>query len=293
MNYTIPKYLFCMFFVFTLFVGIGCNKDNSQERVEPSISFINEPGYMYEDGELTSGEDLKVKVLIEKGQEALKLITLKIGEEVLDPGKFTIDGVTVANPHIITNSESVTYEIVIETDNLPGDIQTYYFEATDNSSQVGKASLTVTTTTPLNIHYTDLLLNNLAAGTSNRLDLDTGSTFDTNNENVDLRDRGLIAGEPSAHNWYQQIIPQNGTKIRHPDFSQVDNFNFDETLSREYLMTLWDTSTNLEFTVSLNINNYFMVLVDEDYYLIRVNDIYVNGQGNDDHYILEVKGSQK
>jgi hypothetical protein len=286
-----------MFSVFTL---TSCEEDPVVvDPVGPSISFVSEAGYLDGDAELFEGESFSVKVSLSQGDEALKTLTIWAGADQLDNNDFTIVGATSNNPLLIVGGGDVTYDITITTKGLVGDVITYAFEVGDEGSRTSEVSLAITTiappTTPTNVEYSAIILKNIdgPVGSYGSLDLDTGVTVPSSSTDSDIADKGINNALPAASNWYQQIQPVNGAKMRIPDGSMVENFSFENANTREMLEAAWETTADVNETAVLAEGDVFMALVGEDYYLIEVSNISIDPAANLDSYTLNVKGSKK
>lgn len=284
--------------LFSVFTVTSCTEDPIvTDPKGPSISFVSEVGYLDGDAELQAGESFKVKVALTQGDEALKTLTIWAGSTKLDNADFAIVGVTSNNPLLIVGGGDVTYDITINAKDVVGDVTTYAFEVSDEASRTSEVSLAITIaaplTTPTNVAYTAVVLNNFSGPDYGSLDLDTGVAVASSNTDGDIRDNGIDLGQPNATNWIQKIHPVNGATMRIPDAAQVENFSFANADTREMLEAAWDTGNSVTETAKLAVGDLFMVLLGEDYYLVEVGDIYVDAVANGDYYTLNVKGSKK
>lgn len=284
--------------VFSVFTFTSCEEEPTVDPKGPSISFVSEAGYLDGDAELQAGESFSVKVTLEQGDEALKTLTIWAGADQLDVNDFTIVGQTSNNPFLIIGAgTAVTYDITIQAKDVVGDVTTYAFEVADDASRTAEVSLAITIaaplTTPTNVEYTAVVLNNFSGPSFGSLDLDTGVAVSSSSADGDIQDKGIDLAQPDASNWYQQIYPKNGASMRIPDAGQVENFSFANANTREMLEAAWDTGADATETAVLAVGDLFMVLIGEDYYLVEVGEIYVDPAANGDYYKLNVKGSQK
>jgi len=284
--------------VFSVFTFTSCEEEPTIDPKGPSISFVSEAGYLDGDAELQAGESFSVKVTLEQGDEALKTLTIWAGADQLDVNDFTIVGQTSNNPFLIIGAgTAVTYDITIQAKDVVGDVTTYAFEVADDASRTAEVSLAITIaaplTTPTNVEYTAVVLNNFSGPNFGSLDLDTGVAVSSSSADGDIQDKGINLALPAATNWYQQIKPKNGAAMRIPDAGQVENFSFENANTREMLEAAWDTGADAAETAVLAEGDLFMVLIGEDYYLVEVGEIYVDPAANGDYYKLNVKGSQK
>ncbi len=284
--------------VFSVFTFTSCEEEPTVDPKGPSISFVSEAGYLDGDAELQAGESFSVKVTLEQGDEALKTLTIWAGADQLDVNDFTIVGQTSNNPFLIIGAgTAVTYDITIQAKDVVGDVTTYAFEVADDASRTAEVSLAITIaaplTTPTNVEYTAVVLNNFSGPSFGSLDLDTGVAVSSSSADGDIQDKGIDLAQPDASNWYQQIYPKNGASMRIPDAGQVENFSFANANTREMLEAAWDTGADATETAVLAVGDLFMVLIGEDYYLVEVGEIYVDSAANGDYYKLNVKGSQK
>lgn len=285
--------------VFSVFTFTSCVEDETPTDPKgPSISFVSEAGYLDGDAELQASESFSVKVTLEQGDEALKTLTIWAGADQLDVNDFTIVGQTANNPFLIVGAgTAVTYDISITAKDAVGDVTTYAFEVADDASRTAEVSLTITIvappTTPINAEYSAVILNNFDGPDFGSLDLDAGVAVSSASADGDIQDKGIDLGQPTASNWYQQIIPKNGSTMRIPDGSQVENFSFENATTREMLEAAWETSNDVTETAVLAVGDLFMVLIEEDYYLVEVAEIFVDPAANTDYYKLNIKGSRK
>ncbi len=285
--------------VLSVFTFTACVEDETPtDPTGPSISFVSEAGYLDGDAELQAGETFSVKVTLEQGDEALKTLTLWAGADQLAVTDFVIAGQTSNNPFLIIGAgTSVTYDITITAKEEIGSVTTYAFEVGDDASRTAEVSLAITIvappTTPINAEYTAVVLNNADGPDYGSLDLETGLAVSSSGADGDIQDKGIDLGQPIASNWYQQIYPKNGAAMRIPDAGQVENFSFENADTREMLAAAWDTGADASETPVLAVGDLFMILIDEDYYLVEVGEIVVDPAANTDYYELNIKGSRK
>lgn len=298
MHKTLLKFAFVAM-VFSMFTFTSCTEDDpGTDPKGPSISFVSDVDYLDGDAELQAGEFFKVKVSLEGGDELLKSFTIWEGANQLSTDDFTIEGIAVSNnPQLIVGGADITYDITIMAKSEIGDVTTYAFEVSDEADRTAEVSLAITIaappTTPTNVEYTAVVLNNFSGPDFGSLDLDTGNAVSSSDDAGDIRDKGIDINQPAATNWYQQIHPVNGAAMKIPDASQVENFSFENANTREMLAAAWDTGADASETDVLAEGDLFLVLIGEDYYLVEVGAISVDAAANGDYYELNVKGSQK
>lgn len=290
---------------FTFVLASGCTDDpvTPVDPLDPIVSFVSEAGYLSTDADLQGGETFFVKINLTTGDNPLQTVTINENGAKLSTDRFVIDNgaITSNNPFLITGDDKngVTYDLAITPSLVVGDVSTYSFLVTDEAGQTDEVSLIISIaappTTPLDVTYTAVVVNNAdgPAGSNGGLDLDTGVNVPSASADAELRDMGINLALPASQNWLQQIEPRNGATLRIPDTGSIENFSFDNVDSREAILGAYETANNVSETDMLAEGDVFIIERDEDYFLIEVAKIVVTTNNNLDYYELNVKGSLK
>jgi len=175
---------------------------------------------------------------------------------------------------------------------------TYTITVTDADQATASTDLTITTpveivTTPLDTMMETILFRNSAgpAGTGG-VDLDLGAGTGSMDAPTDLRDLGIDTGQPTNMNWRRQIAPVNGTLLRSPASTWVDENPFADVSTKEAILDGFNTSS-VDITESNTVvaGDIFIVASADAsrYYLVEVMNVIETADDNNDRYVLNIK----
>lgn len=285
------------------FTSCGDDIIDPTNPLAPDLRFVIEAGLLSGDAELFPNEAFSVKISALKGDNPLQSVRVEKNGTALATSLFTIDGgaITSNNPFLITGADQngATYTITITNDGTVGQSNTYKFIVSDDKQNTDDVSLTITTvqvpvtSTPLNVSFTAVVVNNADGPNQGGLDLDAGTTVPAASTISELRDKGINLALPAAQNWIQRIEPRNGADLRLPNLMQLENFTFASADSREILSAAWDTGTNLTESPVLATGTLFMIKKGDAFYLIRTTAVNVTTNNNLDTYTFDVKGHKQ
>lgn len=314
------QYLLFAFAAVTMsLVATSCGEDDTVIVVNDPPAMIllsTDPTGVNGDYQTTSFETDKVGEFVYFGLEAAKgtgtLQSLLVNENGAKLGTDRLsfrdlsDGSDIpANNSLLitgTNVDGFAIEVGVK---LQEDLSTstYTFELTDENGETAILTIDVTTfdpTTPLDKTLMGTLLNQAGPAGQGALDLDDGigtgaTTGDF--EIAEIRDMGIDNG-PVATNWRQQIGIINGTEMRVPGTTALENFDFDLVDNKEAIIALYDASDNLPNEVDgIPATNALLegdILVvrrpsDDRYYLLRIASINATADDNGDNYVIDIK----
>lgn len=132
------------------------------------------------------------------------------------------------------------------------------------------------------------------------LDLDEGISTGSTDSTAEIKDEGIDLDLPAANNWFKQISGTNGSIIRalYPGQNGLpEGFSFGNISVKEELPSLFEHSQELNLlnsageqkTAPIVGGEIFIVNKNEQYYLIRVIDVFVAAADNGDYYMIDIK----
>lgn len=283
----------------------------------PEISFVADPGFLNADSEVILGEGFSVKIRMSKGDAQLGNLLVEEGSSKLATSRFTIDGgaVTTQNALVLfgTDKDGVTYSIDITPSGTEavGDFTTYTFTVTDDSGETDAVDIVIETTeepgTPLSQTLTGVLLNQAGPAGTGGLKLADGTGTGSADAIAEIRDLGIDCTVVlPAENWRAQFGTVNGGNMVKVDVSQLDNFSFDDVTKKEVISDIYTSNgialsdgvsqsptcvetavTDVSGTVA--VDDLFVVFANNNYYLIRVDEINYVGSSNGDNFVFSIK----
>ncbi len=175
---------------------------------------------------------------------------------------------------------------------------TYTITVTDADQATASVDFTITTpveivTTPIEQEYTTVLFSNQAgpAGTGG-VDLDLGQGTGSMDLTAELRDLGIDTGQPDATNWRRQIAPVNGTVLRAPSSTWVDENPFADVSTKEAILDAFNSSSvDIGESQMVTPGSIYAVWSSDNsrYYLVEVMNVILTADDNTDRYVLNIK----
>ncbi|MFM9946915.1 MAG: hypothetical protein ACKV1O_03155 [Saprospiraceae bacterium] len=301
---------------FTVILSTGCNPDGNDpiDPTGPDARFVTESGFLDANADVEVGQTFKIKVSLLTGDNKLQSVTIYEDDVKLGTNFFTINGgaLTSNNPFLITGADKdgVTYEFEISTVNTVGAVRTYEVEVADENGLKDAVSITITSkapaTTPLEMSLTGVLLNQAGPVGQGGLNLDNGQSTASDAASAEIRDVGIDCGLPDATNWRKQIGTINGAEMRRVRAEMVENFSFANATNKEIIAAAFETGSSIldtnsaidcqgnsvivrDMTLPLVVGDMFVISANSKIYLIRVDEVNVTTNDNDDNYKLSIK----
>jgi hypothetical protein len=304
-------------FVLAIFFFASCEDDDvlggGIDDVGPSISLVDEAGFISFDATQDVGQSIKFKVNVTPGSSDLRTLTV-----FEDNTRVPLDRINLsANPLLIVDTDAkengATYEIEVTPDASITDagVYTYSADIEDENGQVSTTSFILTTElsgTALEMTLTGVLLNQAGPAGTGGLDLSTGTSVGSDAAEADIQDEGIDNGSATvAGNWRQQISGANGaTVVFVDDLGKVaegltfETVEFQEQISDAFAsgIELDGDDSNCDCTDSINdepvsmpvqVGDVFAVQRAGVTYLIQCTDVNVTDTGNGDSYEFDIK----
>lgn len=144
--------------------------------------------------------------------------------------------------------------------------------------------------TPLDAEFTAVLVSNASGPSLGGLDLDDGVAVSSSSSMAEIVDQGIDVGQPTASNWIQRIAPANGSLLRFVDLSTTELGSFANVLSKEDILTAWDSGTDIttESDVVL-VGDTFVSNLGNNFYIFTVTEVNVTAADNEDFYVFDIK----
>jgi len=267
----------------------SCEEDITPgaENDPPAISLLS--GGVTTDTTFEPSTDFTVKLKAIVGTGDLKLVTVYKDAEQLDLEsiKSGLDG----NPALLLGADQKGFEKEI-TITLPSEevATEYSFFVEDVNGLKDSVYVIITTektATPLNFFKNDIKVFNADApvGYYGSIDLQTGETVSSSDENGDVQDLGLVNGE-----WAKRIKPENGAEMRIP----AEGVDFDSMESLQELLAAYDGGTVSEEADVVEGASYIFKTKDvngqSDFFILKNTKVYEEDNSNKDYYLFDLKG---
>lgn len=297
------------FLLSNLFFTTSCTDDNDPvNNLAPIVVITDGP-----DAETVVGQDATVTVTVEatKGTGALKTLTVLEDGTKISLSRISIDGSpAAANPILIVNpSDQMEWEIEIDVQDA-FDTRTFTVRVEDENNLSDEVTFDVSVEEELTANLDGILWNQAGAAGRGALDLDEGlstgvtTTGQTTPGEAEIRDAGIDSTNTVSQFWRKQITSMNGTEVRYVGNSLPD-FNFDNVSSKEEIQRAFDTATPLNsapITQNGNVTwgnkkvsevvkegDIFAVQKPGRTYLIKIDEIVIDQNGNEDNYKIDIK----
>ena len=138
------------------------------------------------------------------------------------------------------------------------------------------------------------------------MNLDNGQSTASDAASAEIRDVGIDCGLPDATNWRKQIGTINGAEMRRVRAEMVENFSFANATNKEIIAAAFETGSSIldtnsaidcqgnsvivrDMTLPLVVGDMFVISANSKIYLIRVDEVNVTTNNNDDNYKLSIK----
>ena len=294
----------------------SCTEDDPivTNPLGPEIQFLADTDILSADADVIIGESFTVKIKLDKGDNPLNSVEIQEDGSKLATDRFTINGgaITTNNAFAITGADQdgVTYSITIN----PGahavdDFTIYKFIVTDTKPATASVDIAITTTalpgTPLSMSISGVLFNQAGPAGTGGLDLDAGTGVGSSDATAEIRDLGIDCALPNATNWRARIGTLNGANMLKVDASQLENFTFDNVDKIEPIIDAYNTGVALadgesqsctgsptavtDVSDAVVAGDMFVILANDTYYLIRIDNVNATTDNNDDNYELSIK----
>ncbi len=272
----------------------------AQESAPPSLQFLEEAPYFWEDKTCPPDTRFTVRVLANKGTATLQTVSIfEDGLLITDLMRIQINGFDLFNnpTDVATDSrDGFDWEISIQTASDFG-TKNYEIVVADENGQTASVALNVTTGTTVTVLSGKLLLNQAGPVGTGGINLLTGDGTGSSDANAHLKDEGIDTDLPVANNWKQQISGANGSVIRTLGSDQPETFDYDNILLSEQIVELFVAGQDLTLTngageaitEKIEIGAILLVQNGENHFAVRVDDVSVSPSDNADFYELSIK----
>ncbi len=278
-------------------ITTSCNPDDP-------ITVDNDPtatidfGADYENQTFEPGKFLgPISVTFTAGESDLNGVYVYRNGEKLPVEDFLVDNESkAANPFNLSadQKQTVSFDFAVQlSDEEVTD--TYAFEVVDVDGNTAAVTLDITTEvqgTPVEMD-TMYLLWNADGREPGGLDLDAddaaSASVSRSSAEAEIVDKGVNFGASDpADNWYQQILPANGSTLMPYDG------DFDAVTTKEQIAELYDETATVDESDVVQPGDVFIVKNGDKYYIIEATDVVViktseQADSNDDYYTFSVK----
>jgi hypothetical protein len=230
--------------------------------------------------------DYSINVLGTRGGSALNSLAVIVDGRLLSADSLLFGGAAVAaNPIVLSGADVNGFDTDLIITTADKGTATYTLELTDESGATVSTSFDLT----VMVEYTALLVNNRDGMEFGGLDLDDGQTVPFNSLIAEIRDKGIDLSKPNDENWYQQILPVNGSTLRKPDLTVAENFSYENATSRGAIVAAYDSGIDKTESDVMAVGDLYIVKRLDNYYLLQCVEIEVTNSNNLDYYKFNVK----
>ncbi|RMG73965.1 MAG: hypothetical protein D6722_03015 [Bacteroidetes bacterium] len=269
------------------------------DPIGPAISL--EFGGVIDTATVPIDSSFVVRVKADAGDGAITRIEVQENGALLsDLDRIFFDGDPAGgNPSPIPAADSAgfTWDITIVASSTPDETNTYTIRIVDSNGKSDDVSVEITTvdpTTPVEIKTAYLLLNAGGPAGTGGLDLHSGDGTGSFTDSTDLRDMGIDINQPLASNWIQKISTDGlttGAVLKVP----AAGLDYDAVTTQEQVIAAYEAGTTVVgASDKVEIGDLFLVYSEDpgsefSYFLLKVVDINITTNNNQDYYEFEVK----
>ena len=282
--------------------------DNEIGSNEVAITVVSTPATIEYNGSMTIDEvppSSLVSLQLDVTPGTLPLNTIAVYEDaelIMDASRLELgtNGFDV-NPYTLPAELKDGFSEMLFI-RVPGESGTksYTVEIADESGVTSTLDVDVIIGTPVDM-LEGVLFNAGGPQGTGGLDLDTGTSTNSDDPNSEIKDLGIDLSLPLDQNWLQRIAGINGFEARYltpGENGLPETFSFEGVSIKEQIPSLWDNA--VEFTsvdtqtgelVSrvVQVGEVFIVSDGTSYYTFIVKEVNVKTMDNSDNYVLDIK----
>jgi hypothetical protein len=280
----------------------ACEEDSpTPEVIKPTLSLI--AGSSAEGSAFLPGVEFSVTFRAEKGSELLNAFGINEDGSPLEfegeNARVTFNGENPsANPILLFNEQQniLTIEVSIITPSVAG---TYEIEAfvRDAKSNQTNYVFSYSVEEPDLTMLEGVLFNQAGPQGRGGLNLLTGESVGSLDENAHIRDLGININLTPANNWIQLFTPNtelNGTTLRRV----TNESTFDEIQYASQLSSVYEAGTEIEELApgslgmgmeKIQVGNTYIAKQNDVLILFIVREVNVTSNDNNDNYVLDIK----
>jgi hypothetical protein len=236
-----------------------------------------------------------------KGSGDLVSIEVRENDQLVDPSKIFWQVITMPvadNPFDLSEDLKAGFEkqeLFIMTPASEGNF-IYKVTITDEFGLTAQLTFDVTTKpsgTPVEM-LVGVLLNAAGPDGTGGLDLDTGSSTNSDDTAAEIKDNGININLPMDQNWLRTISPANNASMKYLRAGEgglPEGFTFESIEFRENLGDLFENGVEFMGGSSevVQIEDVFIVSRDGKFWALEVIEIVTDLNNNDDSYKFDVK----
>lgn len=272
----------------------SCTDDGTGDDTLATLTFVAGTNYITGDAEVASGGVFQVNLTASKGDNDMKVLTIKEEGTNVALNRITFGGSAAnANPLLLFGADKTSFDYVIGVKaHTQLEARNYTFEVEDEKGNKVSKILKITVAgTPVSTR-SGVLLNQAGPAGTGGLNLLTGEGTGSQDPNAHIKDEGIELGLPVASNWKRQIKGANGSETKYIVKGQngvAENFSFAGVATKEELANLWGKGN--AFTVSnvIKVGDLIMVKNGTNYFLLDVKEVNVTTDNNNDNYKFDIK----
>jgi len=271
------------------------------EVISPEITLVKEAGFVYGDTILDVGQAFKVKVIVTKGTNDIKLIGIKENDVLLtiksdnNPEGRILEGMN-ANVELTLGDAAggFTKEITLKAQLAGPSEYTIYLEDIEGYTNAVKLKITEVVNDFEGV-YDNLQVYNFSGPNFGTLDLHAAAAVGQNDTSGDIRDGGIDIGLPVAQNWKQIIFPVNGARL----YKSSTAVDFNTINTKAKLKAAIESASNITASQKLQKGDIYFATTPSltgsttDYFMLKVDDIILTEDDNKDFYLFSLKKALK
>jgi hypothetical protein len=258
----------------------------------PTITLSQEDGYVFQDTSLEKGSIFKIKVTATPGTYDLYTLGINLNNE-----KLSLDSIEAGingNPSLLLGDDvtGFTKEIEIRTQNEANSKYTVVIEDTEGYTD-GVDFFITEVFTSFDTIASDLKVYNFSGPLNGSIDLQVPEVVSSSDPDGDIQDVGIDINLPLETNWLQRIRPKNDCQL----FQPAEGLTFDAVTSKEELKAAVEAGTERIESNTLSEGDIYLAKTPSlegntsDYFLLRVDEIFVEKTNNQDYYVFTLKSA--
>lgn len=263
------------------------------EAVDPSISFIGEGSTVQSS---PGNADKKVVTVMSNGVDLATLTILENDVVMTDLSRIYYGDLSnnfTSNPMDITGDDVAGFVKDIYIRQFTTGTSKYTIQVENIGNKTASASYFINTGSAIDATITATLLSNASGPDLGGLDLYTGTNVSVNSADATIIDLG-INGNPAATNWIQKFRHNGTGSIKELSADQISaGFDFAAIQYKEQILSVWDNAVSpaddQQPTNKVQVGDVFIILNDNDYFLIQCTDVQVTTNNNEDYFNFDIK----
>ena len=262
------------------------------QSIPPSLSFVEEAPYWWENVSLEAGSSFEVKIDGQAGSSGLASIAVYEDDVIIDDlTRLRHDEVLFTeNPQPLDTlgQAQVSWVIRIKAHDGFGK-KTYKVVLMDQAGNTDFREIDVEVGTAVTALSGKLLLNSAGKRGTGGLNLLTGDGTGSSDPAAHIKDMGIDLSKPMAENWLKKIAGVNGSILKTPGSNLAEGFSFQNIRFREEIVGIFDGGVEVTQSAPVVVGDIFTVKNGDNYFLLEVTAVNSTPADNLDSIEFSIK----